>query len=272
MDDLIDYTPELRAQALEVVKMYKMGPMFNPPVLSKVGGPLAAITIGTLGGGTNWPGAGYDPETHTVFAPASNAGVAPLGLVAPPKGFSDIRYLPGVAGREFRINEGPGFGSAADAPEVSETQSHLNNVLKNLPPPETPLQPAVGPNVQGLPIVKPPYGLLSAINMDRGEIVWQVPHGDTPDRSQPRGAQGTDDPKTGQQGAVGLVVTRSLVTGRSAVHDDPGAPAGAMLHAYDKATGKEVGRYGCPRRSGSPMTYGGRQVHHRGGERRQLPG
>ena len=114
VDELIDFTPEMRAQALEAVKMYRMGPMFLPPVLSKIGGPLAAITIGTLGGGTNWPGASYDPETHTVYAQAANAGVSPLGLVEPPKGFSDIRYLPGVAGREFRLNEGPGFGSAAE--------------------------------------------------------------------------------------------------------------------------------------------------------------
>ncbi len=98
--------------------MYRMGPMFLPPVVSKVGGPIQAITIGTLGGGTNWPGASYDPETHIVFAQAANAGVSLLGLVEPPKGFSDIRYVAGVAGRAFRINEGPGFGSAADAPEA----------------------------------------------------------------------------------------------------------------------------------------------------------
>jgi len=60
------------------VKNYRMGPMFLPAVVSKVGGPLASLTIGTLGGGTNWPGASYDPETHTVFAQAANAGVSPL--------------------------------------------------------------------------------------------------------------------------------------------------------------------------------------------------
>ena len=73
--------------------MYRMGPMFLPAVVSKPGGPLAALTIGTLGGGTNWPGAAYDPETHTVYAQAANAGVSPLGLVEPPAGFTDIRYL-----------------------------------------------------------------------------------------------------------------------------------------------------------------------------------
>src|SRR5205809_1719000 len=104
-DELIDFTPALGAEALKAVKMYRMGPMFLPPVLSKVGGPLAALTIGTLGGGTNWPGASNDPETHTVFAQAANAGVSPLGLVEPPAGYSDMRYLAGQAGREFRIND-----------------------------------------------------------------------------------------------------------------------------------------------------------------------
>src|SRR5437899_8758801 len=94
-----------------------MGPMFNPPAVSKPGGPYAAVTIGTTGGGTNWPGAAYDPETHTVFAPASNAGVSLLGLVEPPKDFSDIRYVAGTTGQPFVEREGPGFGSAADAPQ-----------------------------------------------------------------------------------------------------------------------------------------------------------
>jgi len=261
-DELINYTPELRAQALEAVKLYKMGPMFLPPVLSKLGGPLAAITIGTLGGGTNWPGASYDPETHIVYAPAANAGVSPLGLTEPPKGFSDIRYLPGVAGREFRLNEGPGFGSAAEAPQVSETQAHLNAVLKALPPAPNPPTPAAGGggglNVQGLSIVKPPYGVLSAINLDRGELMWQVPHGDTPDvvRNHPA-LKGLTIPKTGQQGAVGDVVTKTLVIlGDPQVTTTPEHPRGAMLRAYDKQTGNQVGAVYMPApQSGSPMTY-----------------
>jgi len=73
VDELINYTPEMRAEALEKVKKYRMGPMFLPAVVSKRDGPIQAITIGTLGGGTNWPGASYDPETHTVYAQAANA-------------------------------------------------------------------------------------------------------------------------------------------------------------------------------------------------------
>src|SRR5947208_1127930 len=176
LDELIDFTPELHAKALELVKMYKMGPMFLPAVVSKVGGPLAALTIGTLGGGTNWPGAAYDPETHTVFAQAANAGVSALGLVEPPPGYSDMRYLAGQAGREFRINDGPGFGSAADAPKISEAQARLAAVTGKAPaPPPAPAAASAGGaappagggggglTIQGLTLVTPPYGVLSAI-------------------------------------------------------------------------------------------------------------
>ena len=89
--------------------------MFLPGVVSKVEGPLAALTIATTAGGTNWPGAAADPETHIVYAQASNHSVAPIGLIEPPAGFSDIRYVAGTAGQPFVEREGPGFGSAADA-------------------------------------------------------------------------------------------------------------------------------------------------------------
>ena len=267
MDELIDFTPELRAKAVEIVKRYRMGPMFLNPVVSKVGGPIAALTIGTLGGGTNWPGAAYDPETHTVYAQAANAGVSPLGLIEPPAGFSDIRYLAGVAGRPFRLNEGPGFGSGADAPKISESQARLNAIVKaqgqsqesanGAPPQGGRGGGGNGLSVDGLPLVKPPYGVLSAINLDRGELVWQVPHGDTPDvvRNFPR--QGLNIPKTGQQGSVGLLVTKTLVIlGDPQITTTPDHPRGAMLRAYDKATGRQVGAVWMPApQSGSPMTY-----------------
>ena len=106
--------------------------------------------------------------------------------------------------------------------------------------------------------MKPPYGLLSAINLDRGELVWQVAHGDTPDvvRNHPA-LRGKNIPKTGQNGPVGLVVTKTLVImGDPQVTTTPDHPRGAMLRAYDKATGKQVGAVYLPApQSGSPMTY-----------------
>lgn len=268
VDELIDFTPALRAQAMQVTEAFKMGPMFNPPVVSKVGGPYGALTLGTTGGGTNWPGAGYDPETHTVYAQASNSQVVPIGLTEPPAGFSDIKYVLGVAGRPFSVSEGPGFGSAADFPQPQRGRGGAAGARGAAP--TAPLAPAAAPapaqaegagnrtTVQGLPLVKPPYGLLSAINLDKGEISWQVAHGDTPDavRNSPA-LKGIDIPKTGQGGSVGLIVTKTLVVlGDPQVTTTPEHPRGAMLRAYDKTTGKQVGAILMPApQSGSPMTY-----------------
>jgi len=258
VDDLIDFTPELHAQALKAIEPFKNGPIFNPPTVSKIGGPVAGLTIGTTNGGTNWPGGGYDPETHTVYLPASNASIVPIGLIEPPAGFSDIKYVLGRAGQPFRVSEGPGFGSAADFPQ----QPSRRRAAPEGPPPGASAPPAAGAqgstSVQGLSILKPPYGLLSAINLDKGEITWQVPHGDTPDVVRNHAAlKGMNIPKTGQGGAVGLVVTKTLVImGDPQITTTPDHPRGAMLRAYDKATGKQVGAVYLPApQSGSPMTY-----------------
>jgi quinoprotein glucose dehydrogenase len=113
-------------------------------------------------------------------------------------------------------------------------------------------------------MVKPPYGVLSAIDLRTGALKWQVPHGDTPDavRNHPR-LKGMTIPKTGQGGSVGVLVTRSLVIAADPqVTTASGRPRGAMMRAYDKNTGAEVGAVWMPAQvSGSPMTYrtGGRQ-------------
>ena len=110
----------------------------------------------------------------------------------------------------------------------------------------------------GLPIVKPPYGVISAIDLNTGTLKFQVPHGDTPDvvRNSPL-LKGMDIPKTGLNGIVGPVVTKTLViVGDPQVTAPPDRPRGAMLRAYDKQTGKEVGAVWMPSaQSGNPMTY-----------------
>ncbi len=126
-----------------------------------------------------------------------------------------------------------------------------------------PATPAAAPatpplSVQGLSLVKPPYAVISAINLDRGDIQWQVPYGETPDavRNHPA-LKGLNIQNTGQPGSVGLLVTKTLVIlGDSQLTTTPSHPRGAMLRAYDKATGKEVGAVLMPApQSGSPMTY-----------------
>jgi quinoprotein glucose dehydrogenase len=253
-DDLIDFTPDMRTRAIEILKRYRLADTpFNPPMLGDVKGMLGAIVPATA---TNWPGGGYDPENGILFAPAGNTfGVRTL--VAPPRGFSDIRYMSGIAGRPFVEVWGPGDCCAADA----GVQNRDELPQRYAPPPgATPAPPVPGLNVDGLPIVKPPYGLLAAIDLNRGELLWQTPHGDTPDNIRNHPAlKGMTIPKTGQPGVsgVGLVVTKTLaIMGDPQVTAPPGRTRGAMLRAYDKKTGKEVGALLMPAiQSGSPMTY-----------------
>ena len=242
-DDLIDFTPELRSEATQLVSKFKIGPIFTPPALSKLPAPLATLTVGTAGGGTNWPGGSYDPETHTVYVQACNACLFPLGLVPPPnREFSDMNYVQGIAGQEVRMTRGPGENAGADA----------------TPLPPAPASGSITLTVQGLPLLKPPYGTISAINLDEGKIVWQIAHGETPDviRNSPL-LKGRDVSRTGQAGVVGTLVTKTLViSGDPQVTTTASHPRGAMLRAYDKTNGKEVGAVYLPApQSGSPMTY-----------------
>jgi quinoprotein glucose dehydrogenase len=261
-DALIDFTPELRQQAVRLVAKYKLGPIFTPPVLSKVEGPLGSFRSS---GGTNWPGGSYDPETHVAYIP-SYKSFPTVGLMKPPsREFSDADYVEGFADRGVRYVSGPGENTGADAPPPPRPGGAPPPAAPPVGRGDTPAAPPAaaegaggGLNPQGLPLLKPPYGQITAINMDKGEFVWQVAHGETPDavRNSPV-LKGMNIPRTGQSGAVGALVTKTLV-----IAGDPLAtvtadhPRGAMLRAYDKATGKEVGTvFMAAPQSGTPMTY-----------------
>ena len=107
--------------------------------------------------------------------------------------------------------------------------------------------------------MKPPYGVLTALDINSGELLFQVPHGDTTDDVRATLERlGIDYPeKAGQGYSVGLMVTKTLVIlGDPRVTSPPGRERGAMLRAYDKMTGEEVGAVWMPTaQSGSPMTY-----------------
>jgi quinoprotein glucose dehydrogenase len=272
VDDLIDFTPKLRDEAQTQIAKYKIGPVFTPPVESKVDGPLATLTLGTASGGTNWPGGSYDPETHTVYVYACNACLTSIGLVKAPKEISDMNYVAGTAGQQVRMLAGPGENSGADSITGARTA-----------PAVAAAAPAAGRGGRGaaaaggggggggrltverLPLIKPPYATISAINLDKGEIAWQIAHGETPDdiKSNPALA-GLSIPRTGQSGYnIGTLVTKTLVIAGDGTMTTQGSGVrAAMLRAYDKASGKEVGTVMMPApQSGSPMTYmvGGRQ-------------
>jgi quinoprotein glucose dehydrogenase len=259
-DDLIDFTPELRAQAEKVIAKYKIGPVFTPPVVSNAEGPLATIQMAVNGGGTVWAGGSYDPETHIMYV-YSRRSPSPLGLVKPDPTKNDMNYVQGSALTGARAAAPMGAAPAAAAvvaPGVAEASA-------------APGAPAAagrggaaggegggpGLTVQGLPIVKPPYGSISAIDLNKGEIIWQIAHGETPDgvRNNPA-LKGLTIPRTGQAGIIGTLVTKTLIVAGEAQVTTAGHPRGAMLRAYDKPAGRDAGAVWMPaQQSGSPMTY-----------------
>lgn len=233
-DDLIDFTPELRAEGAKLISQYRIGPVFTPPVVSKPEGPVATLAMATQAAASNWPGGSYDPETHVLYV-HSQAAVAALGLVSPPPGTADVRYHQGTVLTGARTTGGSGAAAGA---------AGGGNVLSL--------------TVQGLPLNKPPYGQISAIDLNKGEILWQVAHGDTPDNIRNHPAlKGLNIPRTGRPGNVGTLVTKTLlIAGEPGFATTATGQRGAMLRAYDKATGKDAGAVYMPApQSGSPMTY-----------------
>jgi quinoprotein glucose dehydrogenase len=248
-DELIDFTPEMHSQALELVKNYKLGPMYTPPVLSVKPGPLATLMLGPADGGTNWPGGSFNPETHTAYLYACNSCLAPIGLVPPPPELSDLPYVVGEAGKTPMMVNASGANQGADAPLPARKAAAPAPADDD----DRPL------TVKGLPIIKPPYATISAIDLDTGEIKWQIAHGETPDfiRNNPA-LKGMNIPRTGQTSYnIGTLLTKTLViAGDSMVTTTADHPRGAMLRAYDQASGKEVGAVWMPApQSGSPMTF-----------------
>ena len=242
LEKLIDFTPELHEEAVGLVSKYRIGPLFTPPAVSKADGPIATITSPGSLGGANWPGGSYDPETHRLYV-FSQSAIALLGLVPTPgPSFSDMEFVQGTAGVPPRPSlpagaPPPPRNSAETAPAGAEGGATLT--------------------VRGMPLLKPPYGRITAYDMDKGEIAWQVAHGETPDvvRNNPA-LKGIAVPRTGQQGLVGVLTTKTLVIAGEPLFTTTANGRGAMLRAYDKATGKEVGAVFMPApQSGSPMTY-----------------
>jgi quinoprotein glucose dehydrogenase len=233
IDDLIDFTPALRAEAVKLASRYKMGPIFTPPVVSKWEGPLGTLGMATAGGGTNWAGGSYDPETHIAYLP-SQRNMGSLALVPSDGNRSDMRYISGVA----RPPESPA-PAAGGAPAAAEGGGG-------------------GLNVQGLPLARPPYASITAIDLNKGDIIWQIAHGETPDNIRNHPAlKGINIPRTGRPGVFGVLVTKTLViSGERGTFTTPSGQVGAMLRAYDKATGREVGAVYMPAgQTGTPMTY-----------------
>lgn len=213
-DDLIDFTPEIAAQAQELAAEFVLGPIFTPPIVQGSNGKRATIFLPGAGGGANFPGANIDPETNILYIPSHTRPYA-MSLVEPPPGTSDWPYVISV-------------------------------------------QRNVGP--MGLPLVKPPYRRITAIDLNTGEHVWQVPFGRGPANHPalahlnlpPLGSVFSDVSAEG-----GLLITRTLLISYLAQKDEINADAhGSILVAHDKMTGALLAEVMVDQRlHGPPMSY-----------------
>ena len=254
-NDLIDFTPALRARAIENLKKFRWEQSPYVPPLGPNDPRFGSINIGNTNGGVNWPGSGFDPETATFYTQAMNTNVS-IGKYEEEE-FEQVRADKFTAQnpRKPRWEAEPNYGlrvqrpAAPAAPPAGGIPGRSGNTGRM----------ALAEGLDGLPIVKPPYGVIAGIDLNQGgKLLFQVPHGDTPDnvRNHPL-LRGMDIPKTGQGSSVGIMVTKTvLVAGDPQITAPPGRGRGAMLRAYDKKNGAEVGAILMPAAiSGSPMTY-----------------
>jgi quinoprotein glucose dehydrogenase len=265
--DLVDFTPEIKAEALKVASRYKLGPLFTPPVVSTWPGPLGTLMLPSAGGGSNWFGGSADPETNMLYVYSVTTPTA-LGLVKSDGTRSDMNYISGQA-RDPNAPSPAGRGRAGGATAAQGAaagrgtaggEAGTPGVAAPVPVNQAAAEGGGGGNltVMGLPLIKPPYGRITAFDMNKGDIVWQIAHGETPDNIKNHPAlKGVTIPKTGRNGRIGSLVTKTLlIAGEGGFFTTPNGQRGAMLRAYDKATGNEVGSVYMPApQSGTPMTY-----------------
>ena len=204
-DDLLDFTPELRARAVEVVSAYRMGPIFTPPSLAEApDGSRGTLSLPSTTGGANWEGGALDPETGYLYV-GSQTNVSVLAMIEGGDR-SDMNYI---------------FGFAR--PQVA----------------------------RGIPIVKPPWGRITALNLTDGTLAWMVPNGDTPEGVAERlGVDPEDVPRTGKVSRAGVLVTKTLLMAGE------GSSGAAVFRALDKMTGETLAQIDLPNAQvGLPMTY-----------------
>ena len=205
-DDLIDFTAELKASALELVKNYRMGPIFTPPSLVEApDGTQGTLMLPNVVGGGNWEGGAVDPETGMLYV-GSFTNPTVLGVQPTDPERSDVAYW--SAGR-----------------------------VPNLP--------------GGLPIVKPPWGRITAIDLNTGEHSWMIPNGDTPENvtNHPL-LHDVELPRTGKTSRPMLLATKTLL------FSGEGLGGGPVFRAHDKGSGEIIAEIELPATTtGRPMTY-----------------
>ena len=221
-DDLVDFTPELNARAREAVADLKMGPLYNPPLHrdNDEGFRGSLMCPGVMGGMDIMGGAAADPETGTLY-------------VASVRSCFINSLVPGS-----EVDEGEAPAEPGDQPGTTVVDWVQG-------------RPEFLGSIEGIPILAPPYGRITAIDMNTGEHLWWIPNGDTPERiAQHPLLDGVDVPNTGQPSHATTLVTRSLLMYGEGRRGRP------LFHAVDKRTGDRIGTVDIPApTTTAPMTY-----------------
>jgi quinoprotein glucose dehydrogenase len=253
IDDLIDFTPELRQEAIKIASQYKMGPLYSPPIVPDTGGKAALFLLPAHVGGANWPGGAVDAETGVLYvASVTNSEFLSVSKADPSR--SDMGYVGGRGGRPpgraGAVAAGPGRGGARTSFSGSSDDAE-SFAMRPAP------RMNVGP--QGLPLVKPPWGRITAIDLNSGEHLWMVANGEAPDYIKNHPAlKGIDLSNTGRPSRSLLMVTKTLLFGPEGnnLWASPAGAGGNIFRAYDKKTGKVISELTLPAMAtGVPMTY-----------------
>ena len=228
-ENLLDLTPELKAEAIEIAREYKQGPLFEPPIERDSGGKLALIMVPNAQGAANWEGGALDPETGIVYIASTNRESF-IGLSRPQPDRSDMDFVSGGGARR------------RPAPAAAEARPGRTNN---------------GP--QGLPLLRPPWGRITAIDLNTGDHVWMKPNGDAPEFIKNHPAlKGIDLSGVGNPDQATLMVTKTLLFGGVGggmfnAGPDGGSP---MFRVMNKATGELIHEMELPAGTTSiPMTY-----------------
>ncbi len=217
-DDLIDFTPELRAKAIKNLEPYEIGPLFHPPLHRDNGSDkIAALWCPGDMGGVNIDGpSAADPETGILY-------------VTSRKGCTSRIVAPGAERDEL-----------IDAPTGSTITDYAVLRYSRVELPD------------GLPLFKPPYSKITAIDMNTGEHLWSIPVGETPEivLNHPQ-LKDKQIANTGSGRIAKMMVTANLL-----IYADVASDGTPHLFAIDKATGKQLGKVEVPEKSNyGIMTY-----------------
>ncbi len=209
VDDLIDFTPELRARALEAIEGFRLSPsLFSPPSLTDAAdGTRGLLSLPSSTGGANWEGSAMDPETGIIYVP-SRTQLQSLSLAKN---------------------------------EASDIDLSINGSVRV-------------PRIEGLEIVKPPYGRVTAIDMNSGDHLWWVANAETPDRIANHALmQGVDLPDTGIPTRSGVLLTKTLLFVGEGIGT---ADARPRMRVINKQTGEVITVIELPdNQTGLPFTY-----------------